>query len=1033
MRNRLLTAVLITVLLFTGLFPCYGLAEGVTPEEESPIDRLVADVMDKSGIPGVSTIIVKDGKTWMNKGFGYADKEEARPVTPDTAFELGSNSKAFTGLAVLKLAEEGKFKLEDPVAKFLPWFEMEYKGLKAEITLEQLLHHTSGIPFSTIGDIPAADGNDALEHTVQRFIGQELDFEPGEQFLYATLNYDILGLVIQKISGQAYEDYMLNSVFQPLGLNHTYIVGPGTTLSDSAKGYQYKLLRTLEDDAPLYRGNAPAGYVMSNAIDMERWLKIQMGLITVPAFSKLIEESHMADRSVSPDMDGASYAAGWSVYQKGSGQLAHQGNNPGFSSYIGFRPGDGIGVVLMTNLNSTYTLSLGENILQTLLGKKLTKPPGDLYKNIDRNASLAVFILFPVMGLIGWFFLKGLSQIAKGQRRFEGSFRRTLFMTTGFVFFLAGFAYCLYRIPDVIFWGLNWNFVRVWAPESLIYAILSLFIVVVLFGLYYLFTELFPKKDDKTLFNLIVLSLASGFGNALLIFVVNETFNRGDEFQGGLLLYFLMGIAVYVVGQKLVRTRLIHVANQMVYEKRSELTDKILRSSYQKIDSIEYGRIQASLNNDTEVISEFSNIINSGATSLVTLLCCFTYMGMISFYGLLVSVVVVFIAAGLHFLIGRQAYRLWEQTRDIQNTFFKFINDLVGGFKELTLHEGKKQGFRADMQHTILTYKDKRVQGDMKYANVNVIGELLFSIVIGVVAFLFPLIFSELTTNSLRSYVFVLLYMTGPIHSILAVIPNITKVRISWMRIRELSDHLDTVIEKNGNPVAETAGEFELKLDAVRYDYKNAEGEKVFSVGPLDYSFRSGEITFITGGNGSGKSTLSRLITGLYAPDSGTLYINGDAVSPAQLGQHFAAVFSDFYLFEKLYGIDYDAKSGEMEHYLNVLHLDEKVRIKQGALNTIKLSTGQRKRLALLVSYLEDRPVYLFDEWAADQDPEFRQFFYLTLLPELRSRGKCIIAVTHDDRYFDTADRVIKMEMGKIVKSEIHPAAENTISRDKVV
>jgi len=178
-----------------------------------------------------------------------------------------------------------------------------------------------------------------------------------------------------------------------------------------------------------------------------------------------------------------------------------------------------------------------------------------------------------------------------------------------------------------------------------------------------------------------------------------------------------------------------------------------------------------------------------------------------------------------------------------------------------------------------------------------------------------------------------------------------------------------------------------------------------------------GEVIFITGGNGSGKSTLGKIITGLYLPDEGDITIDGMRKEGNDLGQYISAVYSDYYLFKKLYGIDHEKKQDVINNYLSILGIDDKVSIKNGELSTIKLSTGQKKRLALLISYLEDKPIYLFDEWAADQDPEFRKFFYLKLLPEMKERGKCIIAITHDDRYFKGADKVIKMESGRVVSS----------------
>lgn len=128
----------------------------------------------------------------------------------------------------------------------------------------------------------------------------------------------------------------------------------------------------------------------------------------------------------------------------------------------------------------------------------------------------------------------------------------------------------------------------------------------------------------------------------------------------------------------------------------------------------------------------------------------------------------------------------------------------------------------------------------------------------------------------------------------------------------------------------------------------------------------------------------------------------------------YSTVFADFYLFDKLYGISYEGKETEIQRYLEILQLSDKVQIQDGKFSTTKLSTGQKKRLALLVTYLEDRYIYLFDEWATDQDPEFRLFFYDSLLPELKFKGKCVIAVTHDDRYFNLADRVIKMDLDKM-------------------
>ncbi|HEY9642170.1 MAG TPA: ATP-binding cassette domain-containing protein [Coleofasciculaceae cyanobacterium] len=197
--------------------------------------------------------------------------------------------------------------------------------------------------------------------------------------------------------------------------------------------------------------------------------------------------------------------------------------------------------------------------------------------------------------------------------------------------------------------------------------------------------------------------------------------------------------------------------------------------------------------------------------------------------------------------------------------------------------------------------------------------------------------------------------------------------------------------------------------------------EKGFLLGPISLSLQPGEITYIVGGNGSGKSTLAKLITGLYFPQSGSIHLNGTLITDDNrewYRQHFSAIFTDFHLFDSYLGFNHTNLDREVESYLRQLQLDHKVQVKEGVLSTTRLSQGQRKRLALLTAYLEDRPIYLFDEWASDQEPLFRDLFYKQILVRLKERGKTVIVITHDDRYFHLADHIIKLDYGKI---QSHP------------
>ncbi|MBW7453339.1 cyclic peptide export ABC transporter [Paenibacillus sepulcri] len=995
---------------------------------ERQLDSWIQKQQKEGKIPGLSVVVVKDDQPVYKKSFGYSNRETKQSVTEQTLFEIGSNSKAFTALAVYQLAGEGVIDLNEPVSTYLPWFQMKYKGEHdgqlingaVDITLEQLLHHSSGIPFETIKDIPVTDDEDALEQTVRTLLNHPLASYPGEQFEYATINYDILGLIIQEVTNQSFEQYADSHILKPFGLDHTYLFRQEAAQQGMAEGYKLGFLRPVQYDAPMYRGNTPAGYFISNAEDMEKWLRIQMGTSALEqADQDTVLRTHEPNRSVAPSSDGSSYAGGWEVYQSGEGEISHDGSNPNFSSFLVFRPHEGLGVAVLANLNSSYTSVMGQGIMDILQGKKPADNAQDMYKSLDVFAFFVILLMLPLIVVTLYFIVLSAARIYKKKRRLEKHAARRIGIPLASLAFILVSGYCLYQIPDVLFSGLSWDFVKVWAPASLIVAIGAVMSAIILFCVYLTLVSVFPERRDRNFFPLILLSIASGFGNAMIIFIVNEALNRTGQSGSGLFLYFALGIVIYVMGQKFVRTRLITLTNNLIADKRIELLDKILNTPYEKIERLESEKIQTTLNNDTEAISNHAATLITGLTDSITLLCCLVYLGILNVYGLLISIAVMLVAAGLYYVAGRSANKLWEQTRNIQNTFFRYINDLTGGYKELRLGSAKREHFRADMQESIGDYKDKRIRGGLKFANVFIIGELLFTLVIGAVTFLFPILFEQVQSHSLRNYVFVFLYMTGPVNSILNAIPHAVQLRISWKRIKAFIAHLTEIEagkERTEGEVVQSGG-LQIELKDVEYEYRGENGES-FRVGPIDCKFHSGEIVFITGGNGSGKSTLAKLITGLYACEKGEIFVNNQVIGQEELGELYSAIFSDYYLFTKIYGIDCASKEDEIDTYLKLLRIDEKLQIQDGEFSTTKLSTGQRKRLALLINYLEDKPICLFDEWAADQDPEFRQFFYTELLPQFKSKGKCVIAITHDDRYFHMADKLIKMERGEIVEEQ---------------
>ncbi|MET0413960.1 MAG: cyclic peptide export ABC transporter, partial [Polyangiaceae bacterium] len=276
-------------------------------------------------------------------------------------------------------------------------------------------------------------------------------------------------------------------------------------------------------------------------------------------------------------------------------------------------------------------------------------------------------------------------------------------------------------------------------------------------------------------------------------------------------------------------------------------------------------------------------------------------------------------------------------------------------------------------------------------------------------------------------YAIVFLYMMLPLHALVEASPEISRTRVALERINALG-----VASSSDAPAPKTTDALDgeafrsLRLSHVRYEHRHEGDDSVFELGPIDLELRPGEVVFLIGGNGSGKTTLAKLLTGLYEPSAGSIHVNDRPLEPGRLEgyrQLFSAVFADFHLFQTLLGLEGEALDARAQSLLELLALGHKVSVTNGVFSSTELSRGQQKRLALVVATLEDRPVYVFDEWAADQDPAYKDVFYRRILPELKARGKSLFVITHDDRFFHLADRCLKLESGTLREVDPHSAA----------
>ena len=992
-------------------------AYGASLAQDDEIGEMVERIVRKAKVPGVSIVLVQ-GSESSYYSYGYADVVEGKRVEEDTLFELGSMSKAFTGLAILLLEDQEILSLEDPVSRFIPWFCVHYKGdfngtsidADVDITIGDLLYHTSGIPFQTLGYIPEGNSDRMLEDTVRMITGFQLDFYPGDRYQYATVNYDILGYLIQLISGQTYEEFIQQNILSPLELHRTHMYPEDAAGTGKLSvGHKITFFSARPFEAPVYRGNTPAGYILSDAVDMERWMRIQMGLEDIPeTYRRIIDKSHEGNTAVTA-ISNYDYAAGWLVHVNGS-DIRHDGSNPGFSSMLIMQPKSQVGICVLANMNSSAPGYLAENVLNLIQDKELTKYHSDFYISMD--------VLFSIIligaAVAGCYFLllifKGIYELTRGLRRksrLQGVKIAGIMLAIPLIIY---FGFCIYYLPNILFQRLPWNAVTVWGPQLVQPGCVAGFLVYFIFMAYVLLVFNFPRENERCYAALIPLSLINGIASAMIIFTINESFNRNLEYSKEMLVYFVFAILFFVYTLKLLQGRMIVITNEITYEKRMIMIERIMGSSYQDVEKIGTERIFSGLNNDCASLGILPEIVVGLISNILTLLFCLSYLLTKSFWAFAVSLGIILLNGCISLITSKRASRCWEQNRDIQDTYFGQMQDLMGGFKELTLNRRRRRSFWQDIRKYSRKSAELNKSASVKFLNFSLYNTLMYNIVFGAVVFLFPMIMQNPDVNQLRENLFIVFYMIGPLGAVAGAIPRLTQVNVNRKRIDRLIHELEAVAEdtfQETDNLPDLSRDVIVSFDGVTFTYPTVDEqpETDFVLGPITADFKSGETVFITGGNGSGKSTLGKLITGLYSPMEGRVLVNGTEVKRREL--------SDFNLFKKLYGIDYQQNKKAVWDYIDLMGLRGKVTIsEEGEFASLDLSAGQRKRLAFVISCLEDKPMVLLDEWAAEQDPMFRSFFYRELLPMLKEKGKGVIVITHDDRYFNEADKMIKLERG---------------------
>jgi putative ATP-binding cassette transporter len=521
---------------------------------------------------------------------------------------------------------------------------------------------------------------------------------------------------------------------------------------------------------------------------------------------------------------------------------------------------------------------------------------------------------------------------------------------------------------------------------------------------------------------LIGMATLSGVASSAVLAFVNSA---ASEVEAGkpttsLFFLFLAAVFVFVVTQRYVLLTSVREVEQIVHAIRLRLFERAIESDLPVLEKVGRSAIFSAISKETQTISQAVNVLVMGAQSAILLVFSTIYLAVLSLPALIIGTGFTALAMLVMFRKNRQITDgLLKASRE-EADLFGVLDATLTGFKETKMNSGRAAGLLEDFRFRSEAAVGTRVEARMHLADAATLSQALIFVLIGVLVFVVPALFPSSAPNVVKTATAVL-FMVGPLTNLVNAVPLYNMANASAATI----EGIEKALVDNGNGVHEPAPErpfggfSRISVEGLRFRHAER-GRDAFEVGPIDFEVAAGETIFVTGGNGSGKTTFIQLLIGLRQPMAGRICVDGrpvDKHSEQGYRNLFAVVFSDCHLFRRLYGLG-DPDPTFVDRWLGLLEMQEKTAISGDAFTTVDLSTGQRKRIALLVALLEDRPIIVLDEWAADQDPHFRRKFYRELLVELKRLGKTVIAITHDDRYFDAADRRIRMDYGKLASGD---------------
>ncbi|WP_193173341.1 cyclic peptide export ABC transporter [Nisaea nitritireducens] len=531
----------------------------------------------------------------------------------------------------------------------------------------------------------------------------------------------------------------------------------------------------------------------------------------------------------------------------------------------------------------------------------------------------------------------------------------------------------------------------------------------------------FAEKGQYSRRFILMLVAASGMSGGLLLAVINTAAEMAanSEVQLRFFAIFALTLLFFTVTKRVALSRATRAGERAIREVRIRLADKIRHSELLFVENTGRGDIYARLTQDTASISQAVPMIFNGYQSAVILVAGLIYIAFVSWIACILTILFLSVIGFAYVRNSRLIVADLRTATAKEAQFFDALSHLVDGFKEIKLNHRKNDEVTERVAEIAKQTETVMVNTGLRYVTYLVGSQTSLYLLIATLVFVFPTMeFAD--PERILKLTAAGLFIISPLEVAFTAYYFHNKAEVAFKNIEQLEEKLDAALEEQDVSYKPNGRSWEnfktISLKGLQFQYPG-DGE-TYSIGPLDLEIEREKLTFITGGNGSGKSTLLKVLTGLYLPKSGEIRVDRHPIKVEDYPDYrelFSAIFSDFHLFDRLYGLG-DVNPDEVHRLLEEMQIDNKTSYVDNAFSNIDLSTGQKKRLAMVITMLEDKPILVFDEWAADQDPQFRRIFYEDILPSLKSAGKTVIVVTHDDAYFEHADKLIKLDYGKLVE-----------------